>query len=77
MSVRNRPRLRPGDPRSNGATPDKGVADPLTPFPTVKRRFTAINGRPTVARARTGGKDHEFKKVNDEDTMRSLFATDD
>jgi len=49
----------------------------LAPFPTVKRWFTAINGRPAVARARTGGKDHEFKKVNDEDTMRALFAADD
>jgi len=76
MRVRNCPRLRHGDPRSNGANPDKGAADPLAPFPTVKRWFTAINGRRAVARARTGGKDHEFKKVH-EDTMRALFATDD
>lgn len=30
----------------------KGAYDPLAPFPNVKRRFTAIDGRPAVARAR-------------------------
>jgi GST-like protein len=60
----------------------KGAHDPLAPFPNVKRWFTAIDGRPAVSRARAVGKDHEFKKVNDEETKRALFpsnypATDD
>ena len=60
----------------------KGADDPYSPFPNVKRWFTAIDGRPAVARARAVGKDHEFKKVNDEETKRALFpsnypATDD
>jgi GST-like protein len=45
----------------------KGADDPLTPFPNVKRWFTAIDGVPVVTRARAVGKDHEFKKVNDEE----------
>jgi hypothetical protein len=32
-------------------------------------------GRPAVARARAVGKDHEFKKVNDEETKRALFPS--
>jgi GST-like protein len=53
----------------------KGAADPLAPFPNVKRWFTAIDRRPAVARARAVGKDHEFKKVNDEETKRTLFPS--
>jgi hypothetical protein len=53
----------------------KGADDPLAPFPNVKRWFTAIDGRPAVARARAVGKDHEFKKVNDEETKRALFPS--
>ncbi|WP_245471830.1 glutathione S-transferase family protein [Bradyrhizobium nanningense] len=34
----------------------KGANDPLAPFPNVKRWFTAIDGRPAVARARGAGK---------------------
>jgi len=47
----------------------------LAPFPNVKRWFTAIDGRPAVARACAVGKDHEFKKVNDEETKRALFPS--
>ncbi|MCA0008640.1 MULTISPECIES: glutathione S-transferase N-terminal domain-containing protein [unclassified Mesorhizobium] len=53
----------------------KGADDPLAPFPNVKRWFAAIDGRPAVARARAVGTDHEFKKVNDEETMRALFPS--
>jgi hypothetical protein len=51
----------------------KGADDPLTPFPNVKRWFIAIDGRPVVTRARAVGKDHEFKKVNDEEAKRAPF----
>src|SRR5262245_10973454 len=60
--VRNRPRLKPGDPRPNGANPDKGAADPLTPLPTVKRWFTAINGRP---RGREGAHGRKGSRVQE------------
>ncbi|TPM88560.1 glutathione S-transferase N-terminal domain-containing protein [Mesorhizobium sp. B2-1-5] len=53
----------------------KGADDPLAPFPNVKRWFAAIDGRPAVARARAVGTDHEFKKVNDEETMRANFPS--
>lgn len=53
----------------------KGAEDPLAPFPNVKRWFIAIDGRPAVARARAVGTDHEFKKVNDEETKRALFPS--
>jgi GSH-dependent disulfide-bond oxidoreductase len=53
----------------------KGADDPLAPFPNVKRWFTAIDGRPAVTTARAVGKDHEFKKVNDEETKRALFPS--
>lgn len=53
----------------------KREADPLAGFPNLKRWFEAINARPAVARARAVGKDHEFKKVNDEETKRALFPS--
>jgi GST-like protein len=53
----------------------KGAADPLAPFPNVKRWFTAMDGRPAVGRARAVGTEHEFKKVNDEETKRALFPS--
>jgi GST-like protein len=53
----------------------KGADDPLAPFPNVKRWFAGIDGRPAVARARVVGRDHEFKKVNDEETKRALFPS--
>jgi GST-like protein len=40
----------------------KGEADPLGAFPNLKRWFEATDARPAVARARTVGKDHEFKE---------------
>jgi GST-like protein len=53
----------------------KGEADPLSAFPNLKRLFVAVDARPAVARARAVGKEHEFKKVNDEETKRALFPS--
>jgi GST-like protein len=53
----------------------KGAADPLASFPNVEQWCAAIDGRPAVARAPAVGKDHEFKKVNDEGTKRALFPS--
>ena len=53
----------------------KGADDPLGSFPNLKRLFETVDARPAVARARAVGKDHEFKKVNDEETRRALFPS--
>jgi len=53
----------------------KGAADPLGSFPNLKRLFETVDARPAAARARAAGKDHEFKKVNDEETRRALFPS--
>ncbi|ACD19517.1 glutathione S-transferase family protein [Paraburkholderia phytofirmans] len=53
----------------------KGADDPLAAFPNLRRLFETVDARPAVARARAVGKDHEFKKVNDEETRRALFPS--
>jgi GSH-dependent disulfide-bond oxidoreductase len=53
----------------------KGETDPLAAFSNLKRWFQAIDARPAVARARAVGKDHDFKKVVDEETRRALFPS--
>jgi GSH-dependent disulfide-bond oxidoreductase len=53
----------------------KGIEDPLGAYPNLKRLFETVDARPAVARARAVGKDHEFKKVNDEETRRALFPS--
>jgi GST-like protein len=53
----------------------KGSDDSLVAYPNLKRLFQAVDARPAVARARAVGKDHEFKKVNDEETKRALFPS--
>lgn len=53
----------------------KGAADPLATFPNIKRWFAGIDARPAVTRARAVGKEHKFKKVNDEETKRALFPS--
>jgi GST-like protein len=53
----------------------KGEADPLAAFPNLKRLFDTVEARPAVVRARNVGKDHPFKKANDEETKRALFPS--
>jgi GSH-dependent disulfide-bond oxidoreductase len=53
----------------------KGADDPLGPFPNLKRLFETVDVRPAAARARAVGKDHDFKKIVDEQTKRSLFPS--
>lgn len=53
----------------------KGEADPLSPWPNLKRWFASIDSRPAVARARAVGKDHDFKKTQDEESRRALFPS--
>jgi GST-like protein len=57
-------------------TPDPAKADdPLGAYPNLKRLFQAVDARPAAARARAVGKDHDFKKINDEETKRALFPS--
>lgn len=53
----------------------KGEADPLASFPNLKRLVATVSARPAAARACNVGKDHPFKKVNDEETKRALFPS--
>ena len=53
----------------------KGEVDPLGPYPHLKRLFQTVDARPAVARARAVGANHDFKKVNDEETRRALFPS--
>jgi GST-like protein len=53
----------------------KGTDDPLGAYPNLKRLFQAVDARPAAARARAVGKDHDFKKINDEETKRALFPS--
>lgn len=52
-----------------------GEADPLAPYPNLKRLFEMVDARPAVARAREVGKDHTFKTVRDEAAKRALFPS--
>lgn len=53
----------------------KGHEDPLAAYPNLKRLFETVDVRPAVSRAREVGKDHSFKRVNDEETKRALFPS--
>ena len=53
----------------------KGEDDPLAPYPNLKRLFEDVDARPAASRARLVGKDHPFKRVNDEETRRALFPS--
>lgn len=53
----------------------KGAEDPLAPFPHLKRLFETVNRREAVARARSAGSGHEFKKTSDEESRRALFPS--
>ena len=52
-----------------------GSDDPLAAYPNIKRWFHSISERPAVARARTVGSGHAFKKEVDEETRRALFPS--
>lgn len=52
-----------------------GSDEPLEAYPNIKRWFAAIDFRPAVARARKVGADHEFKKVQDEETKRFMYPS--
>jgi GST-like protein len=53
----------------------RGEEEPLAKFPNIRRWFDAIDARPAAARARLVGKDHVFKRENDEETKRALFPS--
>ncbi|MBB3149857.1 GST-like protein [Phyllobacterium trifolii] len=53
----------------------KNETDPLTAYPHIKHWFERVDARPAAARARAVGKDHAFKKVNDDETKRALFPS--
>lgn len=53
----------------------KGAEDPLAEYPNLKRLFKAVDARPAANRAREVGKDHAFKRDNDEETKRALFPS--
>jgi GSH-dependent disulfide-bond oxidoreductase len=53
----------------------KGEVDPLGPYPHLKRWFQTVDTRPAVVRARAVGADHNFKRINDEETRRALFPS--
>ena len=49
--------------------------DPLATFPNLRRLFDAVNARPAAARARDVGKDHAFKRADDEQSRRALYPS--
>jgi GST-like protein len=53
----------------------KGAIDPLSSYPHLKRLFQTVDARPAVTRARAVGRDHAFKTVRDEETLRALFPS--
>lgn len=53
----------------------KGAAEPLSEYPNLRRLFETVDARPAAVRAREIGSNHPFKRVNDEETRRSLFPS--
>lgn len=53
----------------------KGESEPLAAYPHIARWFASIDARPAVARARTVGSAHEFKRTVDEESRRALFPS--
>jgi GST-like protein len=53
----------------------KGADHPLGPYRHLKRLFETVDARPAAQRARAVDKDHDFKKVVDEETKRALFPS--
>ncbi len=54
---------------------ERSAEDPLSPYPNLKRLFETVDARPAAGRAREVGKNHPFKRVNDEETRRALFPS--
>jgi GST-like protein len=52
-----------------------GDADPLLPYPELKRWFMAIDARDAVARTRAVAKNFSFKQEMDDDAKRALFPS--
>jgi GST-like protein len=52
-----------------------GDADPLIPYPELKRWFMAVDARPAVARTRAVAKNFSFKQEMDEEAKRALFPS--
>ncbi len=50
-------------------------ADPLAPFPNLKRLFETVDARPAVAHARAVGANYDFKTINDEEAKRAMFPS--
>ena len=53
----------------------RGAADPLAPFPNLRRLMDTIDARPAARRARAVGSDHDFKQEMDEAAHRALFPS--
>ncbi|KQV66355.1 glutathione S-transferase C-terminal domain-containing protein [Rhizobium sp. Root1220] len=53
----------------------KGADNPLGAYPNLKHLFDTIDARPAAARARDVGKEHPFKRINDDETKRALFPS--
>ena len=53
----------------------KGLEDPLSDFPNLKRLFNTVNSRPAAIRAHETGKNHAFRMEYDEETRRSLYPS--
>lgn len=53
----------------------KGEDEPLAPYADLRRLMQTVDARPAAARARAVGTDHDFKKVNDEETRHALFPS--
>ncbi len=52
-----------------------GDADPLLPYPDLKRWFMAVDARSAVARTRAVAKNFSFKQEMDEEAKRALFPS--
>ena len=53
----------------------KGETEPLAAYPNINRWFEVVDARPAAARARSIGKDYEFKSATDEESERALFPS--
>jgi GST-like protein len=52
-----------------------GDADPLVPYPELKRWFMAVDAREAVTRTRAVAKNFSFKQEMDEEAKRALFPS--